>query len=115
MGMFKMKDKGNGDLAQQEFYPNGQVARLGKIVSSTNRVVILGFVILFVFCAVNTLLTMENKKQLENTMYLNQYRLGSKILTSEVQSYAVTGEKTYYDNYMKELNTDDCLKNFKMC
>ena len=39
-------------------------------------------------------------------MYLNQYRLGSKTLTAAVQSYAVTGDQTYYDNYMKELNED---------
>ena len=106
MGMFKMNDKGNGDMAQQEFYPNGQVARLGRIVTSTNKVIILGFIVLFIFCAVNTLLAMENKKQLENTTYLNQYRLGSKILTAEVQAYAVTSDRTHYDNYMKELNVD---------
>lgn len=105
MGFFK-KDSASNDVVQQGFYPNGQVARLAKIVTSTNRVVILGFVVLFIFCAVNTLLAMENKEQLENTMYLNQYRLGSKTLTSEVQSYAVTSNKQYYDNYMKELNTD---------
>ena len=106
MGIFKEKDKQGRDLMQQKFYPNGQVARLAKIISSTNRVVILGFIILFVFCAVNTLLAMENKQQLENTMYLNQYRLGSKILTAAVQSYAVTSDKMYYDNYMNELNVD---------
>ena len=106
MGIFKEKDKQGRDLLQQKFYPNGQVARLAKIISSTNRVVILGFIILFVFCAVNTLLAMENKQQLENTMYLNQYRLGSKILTAAVQSYAVTSDKMYYDNYMNELNVD---------
>ena len=106
MGIFKEKDKQGRDLMQQKFYPNGQVARLAKIISSTNRVVILGFIILFVFCAVNTLLAMENKQQLENTMYLNQYRLGSKTLTAAVQSYAVTSDKMYYDNYMNELNVD---------
>ena len=40
------------------------------------------------------------------TTYTNQYRLASKTLTSEVQSYAVTGKQLYYDNYMKELNVD---------
>ncbi|MBR5128267.1 MAG: methyl-accepting chemotaxis protein, partial [Roseburia sp.] len=38
------------------------------------------------------------------TMYLNQYRLGSKTLTAEVQSLAVTGLQKHYDNYMYELN-----------
>lgn len=39
-------------------------------------------------------------------MYLNQYRLGSKALTTAVQSYAVSGNTMYYDDYMRELNTD---------
>lgn len=38
-------------------------------------------------------------------MYMNQYRLGSKTLTAAVQPYAVTGDKTYYNN-MKELHED---------
>lgn len=42
-------------------------------------------------------------EQLENTVYLNQYRLGSKILTASVQSYAVTGDSTYSDNYNKSV------------
>lgn len=49
---------------------------------------------------------MLNMEQIESTMYLNQYRLGSKALTSAVQSYAVTGEQRYYDNYMNELNVE---------
>ena len=54
----------------------------------------------------NISLTMVSDQQQQNTMYLDQYRLGSKTLTSEVQSYAVTGDQTYYDGYMKELNED---------
>jgi len=46
-----------------------------------------------------------NSQQLEATMYMNQYRLGSKTLTTAVQPYAVTGDKTYYNN-MKELHED---------
>ena len=38
-------------------------------------------------------------------MYMNQYRHGSKTLTTAVQPYAVTGDKTYYNN-MKELHED---------
>ena len=38
-------------------------------------------------------------------MYMNQYRLGSKTLTAAVQPYAVTGDKTYYNN-MEELHED---------
>ena len=47
-----------------------------------------------------------NVTQINTTAALNQYRIGSKTLTYEVQSYAVTGDETYYNNYMKELNED---------
>ena len=48
------------------------------------------------------------REQLAVTMALDQYRMGSKALTSAVQSYAVTGETVYKDEYFNELNT---LKN----
>ena len=98
--MGKKKEK------QDVLYPNGQLAQLNRIVKSTYQVVILGFVLLVIFSAVNIMVTMENKEQLENTMYLNQYRLGSKTLTSEVWCYAATSNKEHYNNYMAELNTD---------
>ena len=65
------------------------------------------FIILLVFySAINIWLSSVNAEQLESTMFLNQYRLGSKTLTSEVQSLAVTGEQEHYENYMNELNVD---------
>ena len=67
---------------------------------------IIGISLLIIYSASNIWLSMINAEQLESTMFLNQYRLGSKTLTSEVQSYAVTGNQMYYDNYMKELNED---------
>lgn len=39
-------------------------------------------------------------------LYTNQYRMGSKTLTYSVQSYSVTGDQKYYDDYMKELTED---------
>ena len=45
-------------------------------------------------------------QELETTTFLNQYRLGSKALTYAVQTYAVTGNQDYYDDYMRELNED---------
>lgn len=86
--------------------PNGQAAQLNKISQAVKRYVIAGTTLLLVFSMVNSYLTMVTEEQLESTMFLNQYRLGSKTLTSEVQSYAVTGEQQYYDAYMKELNED---------
>ena len=86
--------------------PNGQAAMMKKMVRDTYRIVGVGIVCLSLFVGANISLTMVSDQQLQNTMYLDQYRLGSKTLTSEVQSYAVTGDQTYYDGYMKELNED---------
>ena len=61
---------------------------------------------MIVSMAANFMMSSVQSEQLEVTMALNQYKYGSKTLTSEVQSYAVTGNQIYYDNYMKELNED---------
>lgn len=83
-----------------------QSVRLNRIVRETRFVVILGAVLLGIFTLANIFLAIVNAQHIRSTMYLNQYRLGSKELTSDVQSYAVTGDKLYYDAYMKELNED---------
>lgn len=97
----KSKEQNSGSTS-----PNSQSAQLNKIVKMTYSVVGVGVALLVMFSVVNIMLALVNADQLESTMYLNQYRLGSKTLTSEVQSYAVTGNSVYYDNYMKELNED---------
>ena len=38
--------------------------------------------------------------------YANQYRLGSKNLTSSVRGYASTGNEDYYNDYIKEMEVD---------
>lgn len=91
---------------QQTPNPNGQAAMLKKIMKETYRILGVGIAFLLLFIGFNVYLNSVTSEQLEDTMYLNQYRLGSKTLTFEVQSYAATGDKTYYDNYMKELNED---------
>ena len=83
-----------------------QSAMLQQNTRSTYQILIISIVMLILFIGSNMYLSRINSQQLEATMYLNQYRLGSKTLTAAVQSYAVTGDKTYYDNYMKELNED---------
>ena len=83
-----------------------QSAMLQQNTRSTYRILIISIVMLILFIGSNMYLSRINSLQLEATMYLNQYRLGSKTLTAAVQSYAVTGDQTYYDNYMKELNED---------
>ena len=85
---------------------NSQVARLRKIVKQTNFSLVLGIVLLVLLFFASISYAVVSNEQLESTMYLNQYRLGSKALTTAVQSYAVTGNKMYYDDYMNELNRD---------
>lgn len=104
MGKEKTKQKGTVQADQKNLSSNSQLAKLNKIVKSTYWTVAVGIVLLIAFTGVNALVMAESSKQLENTMYLNQYRMGSKTLTSEVRSYAVTGNEIYYNNYMKELN-----------
>lgn len=101
MGKFGLKS-----LQSENAIPNGQADQMNKIIAGIYRAVAIGAVMLFAFTILNTLVIYVSSDQLETTMYLNQYRMGSKTLTSEVQSFAVTGDTTYYDNYMKELNTD---------
>lgn len=44
--------------------------------------------------------------QLKDTIYLNQYKSGSKLLSSCAQNYAITGNDKYYERYFNELNVD---------
>lgn len=97
-----MKEVSNGEVLGK----NSQVARLRKIVKQTNFSLVLGIVLLVLLFFASISYAFVSNEQLESTMYLNQYRLGSKALTTAVQSYAVTGDTMYYDDYMRELNTD---------
>ena len=93
-------------LTSEVLGKNSQVARLRKIVKQTNFSLVLGIVLLVLLFFASISYAVVSNEQLESTMYLNQYRLGSKALTTAVQSYAVSGDKMYYDDYMRELNTD---------
>jgi len=84
----------------------GQEYRLQKINNQTKITVIVGAILLAASMLMNFLYSAITAEQLETTMALNQYRLGSKALTSAVQSYAVTANQKYYDAYMRELNED---------
>ena len=83
-----------------------QSARLRILAIQALAAVILGAVLLIGFFLCNSAISAMNVTQINTTAALNQYRIGSKTLTYEVQSYAVTGDETYYNNYMKELNED---------
>ena len=82
----------------------GQAAQLERLIKQAFIAVGLGIALLIISMAANFFMSSVQSEQLEVTMALNQYRNGSKTLTSEVQSYAVTGQQLYYDNYMNELN-----------
>lgn len=79
---------------------------LQRISQKTYVIVYAGIIFLLIFIGLYAYSNQSRGEQLENTVFLNQYRLGSKILTESVQSYAVTGIQDYYDNYFKELNED---------
>lgn len=80
--------------------------RLKKIVRDTYKAVIVGASFLLLYIIATVRVFMVQTERLESTMFMNQYRLGSKTLTYNVQSYAATGDKTFYDAYMKELDED---------
>lgn len=104
MSKMKKQEKPTKELVSTN--KKSQSYQLNKISKDTIRGMIIGIALLIIYSTSNIWLSMINAEQLESTMFLNQYRLGSKTLTSEVQSYAVTGNQMYYDNYMKELNED---------
>ena len=98
--MGKRVNAGEQELTSAE----SQLVRLNRIVKETYRVVGIGVALFLVFSVVNIVLQTVSEERLESTMLLNQYRMGSKTLTSEVQSFAITGEQEYYEAYMNELN-----------
>ncbi len=105
--MEKQKKKLKNIFEQEKVqYPKGQAAQLNKIIKSTYVTVVSDVVLLVIFVILNLSVSIASADQLESTMYLNQYRLGSKTLTAEVQAYAATGQDVHYNNYFKELNED---------
>ncbi len=83
-----------------------QEARLKTLTQRMYMIVGVSIIMLLAFIGVSTYSRSASEEQLETTMFLNQYRTGSKNLTTAVQSYAATSDETYYNNYMKELNED---------
>ena len=91
---------------KQALGKNSQVARLKKIIKQTKFSLILGVVLLVLLIVASASYVSISNEELESTMALNQYRLGSKNLTSAVQAYAATGDTQYYNAYIQELNVD---------
>lgn len=102
-----MKKNDTKDVVQEPIFgKNSQIARLKKIAKDTNISLAIGIVLLFLFFLSMVNFALVSKNQLDCTMYLNQYRLGSKTLTTAVRNYAATGNTRYYDAYMQELEVD---------
>jgi methyl-accepting chemotaxis protein len=85
---------------------HSQSAKLNRITQKAYACMILGGICMVLYIITALVSNQISNEQLEDVQYLNQYRLGSKALTSAVRSYAVTGDTRYYDDYMKELNED---------
>ena len=83
-----------------------QSEQLKKIVKDTYRIVAAGIALFVGFIITIVMLALVYAEQLETTMLLNQYRDATKTLTNNVRSYAVTGQESYYNAYLKEHNTD---------
>ena len=81
-----------------------QEAKLKDLTKKMYSVVGVAVVLLAAFMYLTSYSRSTAAEQLETTMYLNQYCTGSKNLTTAVQSYAVTADEQYYQNYMDELN-----------
>lgn len=83
-----------------------QTAQLRRLVRQALISVAIGGVLLLGFIGFNVGMSKIHRAQLNTTVALNQYRVGSKTLTYNIQSYAVTGEEKYYEGYRKELEED---------
>jgi len=96
-----------------------QAAQLKGLVRQALFSVATGVVLMVGFLIFNAGLTIVHSSQINTTVALNQYRIASKTLTYDIQSYAVTGDQKYYDGYMRELNEEknreQALETLKGC
>ncbi len=99
-----MKEKETGTM--KALGEKSQVRRLQKIVQQTNISLLMGVALLVLLFIASVGYITASHEQLETALYLNQYRMGSKALTTAVRCYAVTGDTNYYDDYIRELTVD---------
>ena len=84
-------------------YQGGQEAQLKKLMKQAALVVGIGIFWLIMSIVSSVLISVAKDSQIAVTTALNQYRLGSRNLTTAIQSYAATGKQNYYDNYIQEV------------
>lgn len=85
---------------------NGQAAQLKKLINQAGAAVIMGVILTVGFAIFNIVLSKVQTAQLDATIALDQFQIGSKTLTYDVQSYAVTGNEKYHNGYVTELDVD---------
>ena len=100
------KKKGNSVVDNGLDKKLSQEARLKDLTKKMYMIVVVAVVLLAAFMYLTGYSRSKSAEQLETTMFLNQYRIGSKNLTTAVRSYAVTADEQYYEDYMNELNVD---------
>lgn len=66
----------------------------------------IGVALLLCFIMMNMGTSRIHMAQLNTMSALNRYRVGSRTLTYDIQSYAATGRQEYCDYYRQELNVD---------
>ena len=81
-----------------------QAEKLRRLTKFTFILMGIGISLLAVLCLTVVLMTATNKSKSQVEGYFNQYTIAIKTQVSEIQSYAVTGTITHYDNYERELN-----------
>lgn len=101
MGKKKTKEK----VAMNGKKPVSQKEQLAQIRKKNIMILFMGTVIMAIMLLASISNGQVKRTQLAVTMALDQYRLGSKALTSAVQSYAVTGDEVYKNDYNAELTT----------
>ena len=93
------------NVAMKGKKPVSQKAQLEQIRKRNVIILALGVALVVLSLVFSVFSSMAKAQQLSVTMALDQYRLGSKALTAAVQSYAVTGDIQYKDDYYAEINT----------
>ena len=87
-------------------YPNGQEAHLKKLMNQAIKVVVIGVFWLVMCIASSVLLIVGKDAQIGVTNALNQFRVASRTLTLAIQSYAVTGDEQFLNQYHTEVAID---------
>lgn len=81
--------------------------RLEVVSKLMRRSLTISIVLLVILIGLATRYILLTYEGLEDTVYLNNYRIGARILTTAIRSYAVTGENQYYDDYIKEHDVEN--------